>query len=74
MRSLFVRPPSGLHSAGSQQQNAYVGRYNRRYDWLSQYLFESITEVQLHATQIPLLEAFLHGKNGTRCLLKCSYL
>ena len=34
------------------QQNAYVERYNRtvRYDWLSQYLFESIAEVQLHAT------------------------
>ena len=38
---------------GNPQQNAYIERYNRtvRYDWLSQYLFESIAEVQLHATQ-----------------------
>ncbi len=33
-------------------QNAYVERYNRtvRYSWLSQYLFESIKEVQDYAT------------------------
>jgi len=41
----FIQP-------GNPQQNAYVERYNRtvRYDWLSQYLFDSITEVQDHAT------------------------
>lgn len=38
---------------GNPQQNAYVERYNRtvRYDWLAQYLFESIEEVQDHATK-----------------------
>lgn len=38
---------------GKPQQNAYVERYNRtvRYDWLAQYLFESIEEVQEHATR-----------------------
>jgi len=37
---------------GKPQQNAYVERYNRtvRYDWLSQYLFDSIEEVQEYAT------------------------
>ena len=37
---------------GNPQQNAYVERYNRtvRYDWLAQYLFESIAEVQEYAT------------------------
>ena len=42
----FIQP-------GNPQQNAYVERYNRtvRYDWLSQYLFESIAEVQDHATR-----------------------
>ena len=37
---------------GNLQQNAYVERYNRtvRYDWLTHYLFESIEEVQEHAT------------------------
>lgn len=41
----FIQP-------GNPQQNAYVERYNRtvRYDWLSQYLFDSIEEVQEHAT------------------------
>ncbi len=31
----------------------YIGRYNRavRYDWLAHYLFDSIDEVQEHATQ-----------------------
>ncbi|MGQ9427659.1 IS3 family transposase [Gilvimarinus sp. F26214L] len=43
---LFIQP-------GKPQQNAYVERYNRtvRYDWLGQYLFSSISEVQDHATR-----------------------
>lgn len=43
---LYIQP-------GNPQQNAYVERYNRtvRYDWLAQYLFESITEVQDYATR-----------------------
>lgn len=38
---------------GKPQQNAYIERYNRtvRYDWLAQYLFDSIEEVQKHATR-----------------------
>lgn len=38
---------------GNPQQNAYIERYNRtvRYDWLNQYLFESIQEVQEFATR-----------------------
>ncbi len=38
---------------GQPQQNAYVERYNRtvRYDWLNQYLFESIGQVQEVATK-----------------------
>ena len=38
---------------GKPQQNAYVERFNRtvRYDWLSQTLFSSITEVQDAATR-----------------------
>ncbi len=38
---------------GKPQQNGYVERYNRtvRYDWLNQYLFESIGEVQDYATK-----------------------
>ena len=38
---------------GKPQQNAYVERYNRtvRYDWLGQYLFATITEVQEFATR-----------------------
>ena len=41
----FIQP-------GKPQQNAYVERYNRtvRYSWLSQYLFDSIKEVQDYAT------------------------
>jgi putative transposase len=37
---------------GNPQQNAYIERYNRtvRYDWLSHYLFESVSEVQNYAT------------------------
>jgi len=42
----FIQP-------GNPQQNAYVERYNRtvRYDWLSQYIFKSINQVQEHATR-----------------------
>jgi putative transposase len=42
----FIQP-------GNPQQNAYVERYNRtvRYDWLGQYLFGSINQVQEHATR-----------------------
>lgn len=42
----FIQP-------GNPQQNAYIERYNRtvRYDWLGQYLFESIEDVQSYATQ-----------------------
>jgi len=38
---------------GKPQQNAYVERYNRtaRYDWLSQYLFDSINQVQQSTTE-----------------------
>ena len=38
---------------GNPQQNAYVERFNRtvRYDWLSQYLFSTIEEVQNAATR-----------------------
>lgn len=37
---------------GKPQQNAYVERYNRtvRHEWLGQYIFETIAEVQDHAT------------------------
>jgi putative transposase len=43
---LFIQP-------GNPQQNAYVERYNRtvRYDWLNQYLFCTIEEVQDMATK-----------------------
>jgi putative transposase len=42
----FIQP-------GNPQQNAYVERYNRtvRYDWLSQYIFKSINQVQEYATK-----------------------
>ncbi len=38
---------------GKPQQNSYVERYNRtvRYDWLNQYLFESIDEMRDFATE-----------------------
>jgi putative transposase len=37
---------------GKPQQNAYIERYNRtvRYDWLGQYLFDTISDVQDFAT------------------------
>jgi len=43
---MFIQP-------GKPQQNAYVERYNRtvRYDWLNQYLFNDICEVQDYATR-----------------------
>ena len=42
----FIQP-------GNPQQNAYVERFNRtvRYDWLNQYLFDSIDEAQEAATR-----------------------
>lgn len=42
----FIQP-------GNPQQNAYIERYNKtvRYDWLSQYIFNSIEQVQNYATQ-----------------------
>ena len=38
---------------GKPQQNAYVERYNRtvRHEWLDQYMFATIREVQDYATQ-----------------------
>ena len=38
---------------GNPQQNAYIERFNRtvRYEWLSQYHWENLEEVQLYATQ-----------------------
>jgi len=38
---------------GKPQQNAYVERFNRtvRYEWLSQYYWESLEEVQDFATR-----------------------
>ena len=38
---------------GKPHQNGYVERYNRtvRYDWLAQYLFDSIEHVQEYATR-----------------------
>lgn len=46
IRLEFIQP-------GCPQQNAYVERYNRtvRYEWLAQYLFDSIEEVQEFATK-----------------------
>jgi putative transposase len=47
---------SGIHlqyiQPGNPQQNAYVERFNRtvRYEWLSQYLWQNIQEVQTFAT------------------------
>lgn len=38
----------GMRRFDKPQQNAYVERFNRtvRYDWLNQYIFETIEEVQ----------------------------
>jgi len=38
---------------GKPQQNAYVERFNRtvRYEWLAQYVFGSLREVQDYATR-----------------------
>ena len=38
---------------GKPQQNAYIERYNRtvRHEWLGQYNFTTVSEVQDHATQ-----------------------
>ena len=46
IRLEFIQP-------GKPQQNAYIERYNRtvRYDWLAQFLFDSIEEVQEYATR-----------------------
>lgn len=47
----------GIHlryiQPGKPQQNGYIERYNRtvRYDWLNQYLFESLEEIQDFATK-----------------------
>jgi putative transposase len=42
-----------LTCTGKPQQNAYIERHNRtvRYDWLNQYLFSDIKEVQNFATK-----------------------
>jgi putative transposase len=39
---------------GNPQQNAYVERYNRtvRYEWLSQYYWNDLEEIQLFATNL----------------------
>ena len=38
---------------GKPQQNAYVERFNRtvRYEWLAQYVFDSLEEVREFATR-----------------------
>lgn len=43
----------GYIQPGKPQQNAYVERFNRtvRYEWLVQYLFDDIDEVQDFATR-----------------------
>ncbi len=42
----FIQP-------GNPQQNAYIERFNRtvRYDWLNQYIYNDITELQDRATK-----------------------
>lgn len=46
VRLTYIQP-------GKPQQNSYVERYNRtvRYDWLNQYLFENLEEIQGFATR-----------------------
>lgn len=46
IRLTYIQP-------GKPQQNAYIERYNRtvRYEWLNQYLFESLGEIQDFATK-----------------------
>ena len=46
IRMTYIQP-------GKPQQNGYIERYNRtvRYDWLNQYLFESLEEIQDFATK-----------------------
>ena len=43
----------GYIQPGNPQQNAYIERFNRtvRYDWLGHYLFESLEELQVFATE-----------------------
>ena len=50
------------------QQNAYVGRYNRkvRYDWLNHYLLDSIEDVQHRATQW----SWIYNNERTNMVLK----
>ncbi len=47
---------------GKPQQNAYVERFNRtvRYEWLSQYYWTDLEEVQLFATR------WMYGYNHDR--------
>ena len=46
IKLVFIQP-------GNPQQNAYVERYNRtvRYDWLTQYMFDTLEDVQNYATR-----------------------
>ena len=46
IKLLYIQP-------GNPQQNAYIERFNRtvRYEWLSQYLWQSIEQVQDYATR-----------------------
>ena len=46
IKLLYIQP-------GNPQQNAYIERFKRtvRYEWLSQYLWQSIEQVQDYATR-----------------------
>ena len=55
---MYIQPPLGvalqhLSAMGKPQQNAYVERYNRtvRQEWLGRYLFDTLEQVQEHATR-----------------------